>query len=70
MDQVIQAVAQKAGISQDQARTAVTTVINLLKTKLPKEFAGQIDAAMNGSFAGGDLTKDAENLMGGAFGKK
>jgi uncharacterized protein (DUF2267 family) len=70
MDQVIQAVAQKANISPEAARTAVETVLNLLKSKLPSEFASQIDAAMNGSFAGGDLAKDAEGLLGGMLGKK
>ncbi len=69
MDQVIQAVAQKAGISQDQAKTAVTLVVNLLKSKLPPEFAGQIDGVLNGT-ASNDLLKDAEGLLGGAFGNK
>jgi uncharacterized protein (DUF2267 family) len=70
VDQIIQAVAQKANISPEAAKTAVETVLNLLKSKLPSQFASQIDAAMSGATPGGDLAKDAESLLGGAFGKK
>ena len=70
MDQIIQAVAQKANISPEQARTAVETVLSLLKSKLPSEFSGQIDSAMNGNTSGGNLVSNAEDLLGGAFGKK
>jgi hypothetical protein len=69
VDQVIQAVAQKAGISQEQAKTAVTLVVNLLKSKLPPQLSGQIDGVLNGTQSG-DLLKDAEGLLGGMFNQK
>ena len=48
MDELIKQVAAKTGISEDQARTAVTTVLGFLKTKLPAPIAGQIDNAIGG----------------------
>jgi len=70
VDQIIQAVAQKAGISQEQAKVAVELVVNLLKSKLPAPLAGQIDSALSGATPSGDLAKGAEDLLGGILGKK
>jgi uncharacterized protein (DUF2267 family) len=63
MDELVKLVSQKTGISQDQAKMAVETVLNFLKQKLPAPIAGQIDAALNG---------DGQNLvkgLGSMFGK-
>lgn len=49
MDQLTAQVAQKTGISEDQARQAVEIVISFLKKRLPAPIAGQIDNALNGS---------------------
>jgi hypothetical protein len=66
MDELVKLVAQKAGISQDQARKAVETVIGFLKQQLPQPLAGQIDAALEGDLGG--LT-DLAGGLGGLFGK-
>ena len=65
MDEIIKEVVKKTGISEEQARGAVTTVINFLKGKLPAPIAGQIDSVLGGSGAG-----DALKGLGGLFGKK
>lgn len=68
MDELIKQVSAKAGISEDQARTAVNTVLGFLKTKLPAPIAGQIDNAIGGgetSSGGlGDLAAKAGNIFG------
>ena len=63
MDELIKLVTEKAHISEDQARAAVKTVLDFLKTKLPAPVAGQIDALLSG---GGDIA----GKLGGLFGKK
>ena len=62
MDDLVKLVQQKTGISEDQARTAVTTVINFLKERLPAPIASQIDGALNNPGVAGAL--------GGLFGGK
>lgn len=65
MDELIKLVSQKAGISQDQAKAAVQTVLGFLKDKLPAPVAGQIDSLL----AGGP-SQDIGKTLGGLFGKK
>jgi hypothetical protein len=48
MDELVNLVTQKAGISQDQASKAVSTVIGFLKDKLPGPLSGQLDRFMPG----------------------
>jgi hypothetical protein len=71
MDELINQVAQKTGISHDQAKQAAETVIGFLKDKLPAPLAGQIDGALSGG-ASGDLNKTLGDLggsLGGMLGK-
>ena len=63
MDQLISLVAQKSGISQDQARMAVTTVLDFLKQKLPAPVAAEVDSLLQGG------TPDLSKGLGGLFGK-
>ncbi len=70
MDELIKLVSEKTGISMAQSKTAVDTVINFLKDKLPAPIGGQIDNVL-GSESGmaanaGSLTKG----LGGFLGKK
>jgi len=48
MEEVVKLVAAKTGISEEHARTAVTTVLGFLKEKLPAPIAGQIDSVVGG----------------------
>ncbi len=62
MDELINQVVQKTGISRDQANQAVQTVIGYLKDRLPGPVASQIDNVLGGqSGAGG-----AGGIMGQA----
>jgi hypothetical protein len=65
IDELINLVTQKAGISKEQAQAAVQTVIKFLKDKLPAPIAGQIDGVL-----GGGSIKDVAGKVGGLFGKK
>jgi hypothetical protein len=64
MDELVKLVVQKTGISEEQARSAVTTVINFLKQKLPAPIASQIDGVLAGSGV-----NDALKGLGGLLGK-
>jgi hypothetical protein len=63
MDELIKLVVAKAGISEAQAKTAVETVVNFLKQKLPAPLASQLDGVLAGGMP--DL-----GALGGLFGKK
>ncbi len=65
MDELVKQVAQRAHITDDQARAAIQTVSDFLKQKLPPQMASQIDAVMSGSSPNmGDAAKN----LGGLFG--
>lgn len=67
MDELVSMVAQKTGISADQARTAVETVISHLKSVLPEPLAGQLEGFLAGQGGAGDVAGALGNL-GGLFG--
>ena len=70
MDELIGRVAEKAGISQEQAQTAVNTVAEFLKEKVPAPYSSYIDNFMSGGGAeGGGLGGMAAGL-GGMIGNK
>lgn len=71
LNDIIQKVSEKVGISNEQATMAVNTVIGILKEKLPAPLSSQIDSLLSGgtSAAGGALDS-AKNLVGGLFNKK
>jgi uncharacterized protein (DUF2267 family) len=64
MNDIINLVAQKAGISPDQARTAVETVVAFMKDKLPGPLAGQVEGLLAGSGDGASLGDAIKNLRG------
>ena len=69
MEELIKQVTAKTGISEDQARTAVTTVLGFVKDKLPAPIAGQIDNLIGGGGGGessmlSDLASKAGGLLG------
>lgn len=72
MEELIQQVIAKTGISEASARGAIETVVNFLKAKLPGPLAGQVDSAL--SSAGGALGNvdlgSISSGLGGLFGKK
>lgn len=69
MEELIKQVSAKAGISEDQARSAVSTVLDFVKGRLPEPIAGQLDNVMSGEGGGiggtlGDLASKAGGLLG------
>ncbi|HKZ77155.1 MAG TPA: hypothetical protein VJ124_02445 [Pyrinomonadaceae bacterium] len=69
MDEIIKQVTAKAGISEEQARSAVTTVIDFLKNKLPAPIAGQIDNVVSGGSGLAGKAGEAAAKIGGIFNK-
>ena len=59
MQDLIHAIATKAGISDTQAQTAFETVMQTIKTKLPDSIGNQLDGLMTGhAFDYGAVAKD------------
>ena len=65
MDELVNLVAQKTGLSPEMEKTAVTTVLDFLKKKLPAPIAGQIDNVL-----GSGSTAGVAGAIGGLFSKK
>jgi hypothetical protein len=59
MEELVKQVATRTGISEEQARTAVATVIGFLKDKLPQPIGAHLD-----SFAGGGSAEGAGGGLG------
>ena len=66
MDELANAIAQKTGLSQEQAKAAAQAAMDFLMTKLPAPIAEQIKSALG---ATGGLA-DAAKGLGGMLGKK
>lgn len=72
MNELINMVAQRSGISEDKARMAVDTVVGFLKNRAPAGLSGQIDSLIGGgeSAAGGGMASGIASKVGGLLGKK
>lgn len=68
MDELVNQVCQKTGISQDQAQQAVQTVIGYLKDKLPGPIGSQLDNVLSGQGGPGGIAGQAGQALGGMFG--
>jgi len=68
MDELVNQVCQKTGISQDQAQQAVQTVIGYLKDKLPGPIGSQLDNVLSGQGGAGGIAGQAGQALGGMFG--
>jgi hypothetical protein len=66
MDELIKLVTKKVGITPEQAKSAVETVVGFLKQKLPAPVAGQITALLGG---GGGVAADVKKGLGGLLKK-
>jgi len=65
--QIVQLIQERTGISEQQAKSALDTVVGFLKEKLPPPIASQIDAVLRGDMS--NLGGLAQGL-GGLFGDK
>jgi len=60
MDELINMVVQKTGLSPEDARKAVEAVISALKSRLPAPIAAHLDSFLNGGASGGLGALEAE----------
>lgn len=68
MDKLLELVQEKAGISAEQARKAIETVVDFMKDKLPGPLGDQLSKFVEGDDAeGGD--GDGGNMLGGVTDK-
>ena len=68
MDELVKLVAAKTGLSEEMARTAVQTVLDFLKQKLPAPIADRLEDLLgdeDGQLDLGDLAAGLSSLLGG-----
>jgi hypothetical protein len=69
MDELIRQVSERSGISEDQARTAVNTVLGYIKGRIPAPLGAQLDNLVGaGAGAAGDVANRAGDVIGGLGG--
>jgi uncharacterized protein (DUF2267 family) len=69
MDELVKQVAERAGISEDKARTAVNTVMGFLQERLPASVAGQLENLTKNVGSGvADMAGDVIGGLGGMLG--
>jgi hypothetical protein len=66
MDEIVKLVQERTGIDEGQAKTAVETVVNFIKDRLPEPMKGQIDGLIGG--AGGANPLGGLGNLGGLGG--
>jgi len=73
MDELISKVTQKTGLSPEQAKSAVESVLDFLKTRLPATLASSLDSITSGASSAGEtgsgLLASAAAKVGSVFGK-
>lgn len=62
MEEVIKLVAEKAGISMEQAKSAVETVVGFVKGKLPPGIADKLEDVISGKEIPGGLAGMAAGI--------
>ncbi|MBX9585211.1 MAG: hypothetical protein K2X87_33310 [Gemmataceae bacterium] len=68
MDELIKSVAARAGISEEQAKKAVQSVVEFLKAKFPA-IGGQLEGLIQGGGGGlGDIAGKIGGMLGGGKG--
>jgi uncharacterized protein (DUF2267 family) len=65
MDELINQITQRTGISQNQAQQVVQVTVNFLKQRLPAPMASQLDNLISGQ---GGTRGQAQQSLGGMFG--
>ena len=69
MNELIQQLVSKVGISEEQAQGSVGTVVEFLKGKLPASVHGLLDGAISGEGAAeGGVLDAAKGALGGMLG--
>jgi hypothetical protein len=68
MQKLVDLIVEKTGISQEQAQTAVQTIVDHIKSKLPPMLASKVDGLIEGD--GGEVENMAKGFLGNLFGPK
>lgn len=68
MEELIRQVTERTGISEEQARTAVQTVLGYLQNNLPAGISQQLGGLLGGAGGGGGAAGGAGDLLGGLGG--
>lgn len=69
MQELINSLKQKTGLSEDKAQEAAQHVLNFIKSKLPGSLQQYVDAAAQGKNVQ-DMVSGAAGKLGGMFGGK
>ena len=72
MNELVQMVQQKTGLSPEMAQQVVQVVLEHIKGKLPEPMAAGLEnlLAGGGGSSGGSMLDEAKGLMGGLMGNK
>ena len=65
MEELIEPIVEKTGISEEIATKVVDMVVDVLKDKLPEPIAGQLDNLLSGEGIADDLLGGLGSLLGG-----
>lgn len=65
MEELVRRVSEKAGISEDQAQSAVNAVAEFLKEKVPPAYSGYIDSFLSGGKGEGGIASGLGGIFGG-----
>ncbi len=63
MNELIQSLQQKTGMTNEQATEAVTHILDYIKGKLPESLRGFVDSAASGTDLTEEIKSKAENLL-------
>jgi hypothetical protein len=63
MEELVQQVSERAGISEEQARTAVETIAEILKQRIPSPYNKYVDSFLTGD--GGGFGSMLSGMFGG-----
>ena len=66
MNELVNMIAKKTGLSPEMSRTVVTMVLDFVKKKLPAPIASQIDTVLEN----GSATEGVMGTINSLFGKK
>jgi len=75
MDEIVNLVAQRTGLSPEDSQKAVEAVIGIIKSRVPAPLAAHLDSLIAGGMSGemGTLENEAGEMLkgklGGLFGK-
>jgi hypothetical protein len=72
MDEFVNLLVEKTGISEEKAREVAECVIDFLKSKLPEPFRSQVESLISGGEGAGfgSVVQSITGALGGLFSKK